>query len=264
MKRILSGSLVCSMILAPAIGYAQAVSADDAPRGMIAVGIGAVPAYEGAEDHEPVPFVLGNVNLGNVELEFRGLQARIDLSQDSNLSFGPAIGVRLGREDADGPVGRLPEIDTAIEVGAFVGYRFGGDQYGQGAVEMELSLLQDVSDAHDGMLARASVGYVAIRQPDFSLAFDMHTTWVDEDYARTYFGVDRAGAASSGLSEYHPGSGFRDVGIGLTAGYWFTDQLGVIGRVGASYLVGDLAESPITEDGSRWQFTSGVSIAYRF
>jgi outer membrane scaffolding protein for murein synthesis (MipA/OmpV family) len=89
-------------------------------------------------------------------------------------------------------------------------------------------------------------------------------TWANADYMRTYFGIAPADAVESGLPEYQPGSGFRDFGAGLSAGYYFTPRWGVIGRLGATYLVGDAGDSPITDQGSRWQPLGGLTLSYRF
>lgn len=161
------------------------------------------------------------------------------------------IGARLNRQDVDAPVGLLPEIDTAIEAGAFVGYRLGGNEYGEGAVQLELQAVHDVSSTHKGLLATGTVSYAALRRQEGFLTFDLQTTWANKDYARTYFGIELQDAAISGLPAYQPGSGFRNVGAGITAGYWFNSSIGVIARAGATCLVGDLADSPIIEDGSR-------------
>jgi outer membrane scaffolding protein for murein synthesis (MipA/OmpV family) len=231
---------------------------------MVAVGAGVVPEYDGAGDIRPFPFVFGNVSWGGVNLEIRGGGLRADLVSDPRLAIGPVIGMRLPRDDADGPVGLLPEIDTAIEAGGFIGYRFGGNAYGQGSVQVELSVVHDVSNTHNGLVATASASYAAIRAPDFFVSLDAQTSWANSDYTRTYFGIDEAGALTSGLAAYQPGSGFRDVGAGLTAGYWFSRRFGVIARAGASYLVGDIADSPVTEEGSRWQPAAGLTFSYRF
>lgn len=84
------------------------------------------------------------------------------------------------------------------------------------------------------------------------------------DYTRTYFGISAADALRSGLAAYRPGSGFRDVGAGLNAGYYFDRHFGVIGRISANYLVGDTADSPVTDQGSRWQPLGGITLSYRF
>lgn len=264
MRLLVSTLLACGTFLSATSVHAQETSTDGPSRGMVAIGAGIVPEYDGASDMRLLPIVMGEIRLGIVSLEMRGQHLRLDLNPDSRLSFGPAIGMRLPRDDADGPVGLLPEIDTAIEAGAFVGYRIGGNRFGQGSVQIDLTVVHDVSDTHKGLIATATVSYAAIRNSAFSLSLDAQAGWANADYARTYFGIDEAGAAASGLPAYRPGAGFRDVGAGATASYWFNRRLGVIARAGASYLIGDLADSPITEDGSRWQPAAGLALAYRF
>lgn len=255
--------LACGTLL-PSAALAQQAGPTDAVHGMVALGAGVTPDHDGAGDLRAVPFALADIRWRGVSFEIRGLRARVDLAPDARLAIGPVIGPRLSRKDVDGPVGLLPEIDMAIEAGGYVGYRFGGDELGQGSVQMELSLVHDVSGTHDGLIATASASYAAIRRPDMMLSLDVQTSWANQDYARTYFGIAPADAAASGLAAYRPGSGFRDVGAGLTAGYWFDRHFGVIGRAGATWLVGDLADSPVTEEGSRWQPTAGLALSYRF
>lgn len=262
--RLLSTALIAAAAALPIPAAAQEGPPDSGPHGQVAVGAGVAPDYEGSDDLRVIPFVLADIRWGGVTLEMRGLRARVDLAADPRLSVGPVIGARLDRSDVDGPVGLLPEIDTAIEAGGYVGYRFGGDRLGQGSVQVELSVVQDISEVHDGLLATASASYMAVRQPDTFLSFDLQTTWADADYTQTYFGISPADAATSGLAAYEPGSGVRDVGMGISAGYYFSRSLGIIGRVGANYLIGDAAESPVTDQGSRWQPVGGLTLSYRF
>lgn len=261
---ILSFLATSAAILIGSKALAQEAAADGSLRGVVAIGPGVVPEYDGSGDLRIIPFALADVTWGGIDFEFRGLRGRADLVPDPRWSFGPVIGARLSRQDVDGPVGLLPEIDTAIEAGGFVGYRVGGDQYGEGSLQLEVSAVHDVSGTHDGLLVTAGASYAAIRRPDLFVSFDLQSTWANKDYARTYFGIDDAGAAASGLAAYRPGSGFRDVGAGMTVGYWFDRNIGVIGRVGATYLVADIGDSPIASDGSRWQPTAGIGLSYRF
>jgi outer membrane scaffolding protein for murein synthesis (MipA/OmpV family) len=263
MRALLFATHICVTCIA-GTAVAQEVPASGSPHGQIAIGAGAAPDYDGSDDLRAIPFVLGDVRWHGVTFELRGLRGRVDLASDPNFSVGPVIGARLDRNDADGRVGLLPEIDAAVEAGGFIGYRFGGDQLGQGAVQMELSVVHDVSGTHDGLLATASVGYTALRQADSFLSFDVQTSWANADYNQTYFGVLPADATRSGLAAYRPGSGFRDVGAGLTAGHYFDRHFGIIGRLGANYLVGDAADSPVTDEGSRWQPLAGLALSYHF
>lgn len=266
MRTLLLTIFTCG-VAAMTAGAAQAQAGppnDSSPHGVVAIGPGVVPEFDGSGDMRVFPFVVADIQWRGINVQVGGPGLRMDVVPDSRLAFGPVIGMRLPRNDVDGPVGLLPEIDTAIEAGAFVGYRFGGDQAGQGSLQMELSLVHDVSQTHNGLLATASASYAAVRNEDFFLSFGAQTTWANQDYTRTYFGIDAAGVRASGLAGYRPDAGIRDVGAGVTAGYWFSDHLGVTARTGASYLMGDIADSPITDDGSRWQPAAGVMLSYRF
>src|SRR3546814_5745186 len=152
----------------------------------------------------------------------------------------------------------------AIEAGAYVGYRFGGDADGQGSVQLDLTVLQDVSGTHDGFLATTLATYAAVRRRDVFVSIDAQLTYANKDYSRTYFGGSAADSSLSGLREHQPGSGLRDVGAGVTIGYWFDNSIGLIGRVGASYLLGDLADSQVVEEGRRWQTTADIGLSYRY
>lgn len=265
MKKLIPALLAsCVAVISTGAAQAQSAPSDGGPHGVVAIGPGVVPEFDGSRDMRVLPFVMADVRWGGINVQVRGPGLRADIISDSRLAFGPVIGARLPRNNADGRIGLLPEIDTAIEAGAFVGYRFGGDQFGQGALQMELSVLHDVSGTHNGLLATASASYAAVSRQDFFLSIDAQTTLANADYTRTYFGVDRAGAAASGLAAYRPDGGIRDVGAGVTAGYWFSPKFGITARAGATYLVGDIADSPITQEGRRWQPAAGLMLSYRF
>jgi len=248
----------------PSVVVAQEGPPSGAPHGQIAVGAGVAPEYDGSSDVRAIPFVLADVRWQGITFEFRGLRGRADLASDPRFAIGPVVGARLNRSDVSGPVGLLPEIDTAIEAGAFIGYRFGGDQLGQGSLQLDLTAVHDVSRTHNGLLATASASYAAVRKPNTFVTVDLQTTWTNADYSRTYFGISAPEAVRSGLAAYQPGSGIRDVGAGLSAGYYFNRHFGVIARAGATYLVGDIANSPVTDQGSRWQPLGGITLSYRF
>lgn len=257
--------LAATAVTATTTAHAQQTVPDDGePHGMVAVGAGIVPEFDGSGDVRPFPFGIADIRWRGVNFQVRGAGARLDLASDPRLAVGPVIGPRLPRRDAEGRIGRLPEIGTAIEAGGFIGYRLGGDRFGQGAVQLDLTLVHDISNTHNGLLATGSASYAAVQNRDMFVSFDLQTTWANADYSRTYFGIDENGASASGLAAYTPGSGFRDVGGGVTAGYWFSDRFGVIARAGATYLVGDIADSPIMDDGSRWQPAAGLMLSYRF
>ncbi|MGK6355410.1 MipA/OmpV family protein [Sphingomonas sp. DT-207] len=258
----------------PHNAIAQIAAEEEAPgrtseselTGFVGLGPGLLPRYEGSSDYRLLPFAIGTIRRGGVSVDFQGARLRADLIPDEILALGPLAGVRLGRDDdVDGRVGLLDRIDTAVELGGFVGLRLGGDARGQGQVLLDLTAMADVAGVHDGVLVSATAGYVALRGPQFSLSLDTQATWGDAAYTRTYFGVTPGESARSGLAAYRPEASFRDVGAGATLGYQFDRRWGLIGRIGWTYLVGDAADSPIVRDeGSRHQAAGGIALTYRF
>ena len=231
----------------------------------IAAGAGVAPEYEGADTYKAIPFAIANIKWRGLELQLRGLQARLDIAGDSPWDFGPVVN-RRGKRDDDvkGPVGRLNEIDAAIEVGGFAGYRFGGAEHGQGEIGVEATFLHDVSDTHDGFTASAGLSYAALRWGRVFANADARATFASKDYNRTYFGVTRAESGISGLAPYRPGSGLKDVGAGLTVGYQLNEQWGVLARASLTRFVGDAADSPVVKSGSATAGLFGLGLSYRY
>lgn len=264
--------LPVALIVLPAAARAQTAAEEAAPppedgwSGFVAVGAAATPRFEGSDEYRLVPLVIGTVRNGGISVDLQGARIRADLVSDEHLAFGPLVNVRLGRDhDTGGRIGALDQIDSAVELGGFVGLRLGGNRLGQGQVQLDLTAMADVSGNHDGVLVTGSAGYVALRSQRFSLAFDAQTTWGDAAYTRTYFGITPGEATRSGLGAYRPGASLRDVGAGATFGYQFNRRWGLIGRIGWAYLLGDVADSPIVRDeGSRHQGVVGLALAYRF
>ncbi|MFV3128261.1 MipA/OmpV family protein [Niveispirillum sp. KHB5.9] len=248
---------------------APAAMAEDAPQwsGFVALGGGLKPEYAGADKYEPIPFAVVNLEKGPYLFEMTGLTARAGMELVPGLYAGPVVGFDMGRDDDvdSKPVARLDKIDSGLDAGGFVGVRFGGNQYGQGEVGIDLTALFDMSDVHSGMLLTAELSYAALRRQQWFVNLDAQATYADASYTRTFFGVTAAEAGRSGLTAYRPGSGLRDIGAGVTVGYQFNQNWGVMGRLSYDYLVGDAADSPIVKDeGSRHQGLAGLAISYRF
>ncbi|MGK2911702.1 MAG: MipA/OmpV family protein [Sphingobium sp.] len=244
---------------------------DDAPKGGVhgffSIGPGMVPAFDGAKKYQLIPLMIANVGYKGVNLEVRGLGARLDVLGDSPVQIGPMFSFRGNRNsssDGSGRVKMLNDVDSSMEVGGFVGYRFGGDEHGKGEIAFDLSLAKDVNDGHDGMIGSAQVSYAAVRTQKFFLNVDAQTTFVDKKYMRAFFGVTPEESVRSGLAAYRPDGGIRDAGAGITAGYQFNEKWGLIARAGANYYLGDAKDSPIVDEGSKIQAVGGLALSYRF
>jgi outer membrane scaffolding protein for murein synthesis (MipA/OmpV family) len=258
--------LLAAPLLAAAPALAQQNPASDPVTGwsgFLGIGPALVPEYTGADSSSLSPFVLGHLEYGPYFLQLRGLTLRANVVPSRRIIAGPIIRFESGRDnDVDSHrVARLNEIDAAVEAGGFVGFRFGGDERGQGEVELSLS----ATGSENGFLGTAGVSYAALRRRSFFINVDAEVNYANGKYTRAYFGVTQPEAVRSGLPGYRPGGGLRDAGLGLTAGYQFNQHWGLTGRLAYSYVLGDAADSPIVDlEGSKSQLLGGIAVSYRF
>lgn len=89
--------------------------------------------------------------------------------------------------------------------------------------------------------------------------------YASKDYFKTYYGVDANEAAASGLTEYHPGSGFESVGVGGAVMWETTEKITTSLFAEYDRLQGPAKNSSLVKErGSRNQFMVGASATYRF
>jgi outer membrane scaffolding protein for murein synthesis (MipA/OmpV family) len=89
--------------------------------------------------------------------------------------------------------------------------------------------------------------------------------WADEDYTKSYFGVTASEAAASGMRPFQASAGVRDVGFTLSSRFPIWRQLSLVGAANYERLLGDAADSPLTDDrGDANQFSANLGLIYRF
>ena len=255
-------ALMTGLVLIPSAAHSQG-----GVSGFIALGAGITPEYEGANEYEPIPFIVGSVEYRGYSASIRGPRVDFDLVPRDDFAAGPILNFRGARDDdvEDDQVSLLDEIDGAFEVGGFVSWTPPLGLADDDRAELTAEILQDVSDAHGGLIAAVSTGYSFQATDRLRLSADASVSFATDDYTDTYFSVDAAAAARSGLRQFDAGGGARDAGIGLGATYSLSDSWGLTGRAGYARLLGDAADSPITEDaGSADQFFAGLGVVYRF
>ena len=236
------------------------------PHNFVAAGLAIGPKYPGSKTYAPVPLVVADIDIKGIDVSTHGPELRADvLGGRSHFLIGPAIGYDFGRKPSDGGVARkLNKIGGSLRVGEIVGYRFGGNETGQGQVELTATVLQDVSKVDKGATATAAVSYVIYRNTRWNVAADVSGVYATGKSMRTYFGVTPQESLTSGLAAYSPGSGIESVGGGLNIGYQLSRRWGVFTRIGYDDLVGKAGKSPIVKAGSHNQFLGGVGLSFRF
>ena len=228
--------------------------------GMVGLGAGAAPDYEGSEDTTGVPLFLFQHNYDSGRFfKLNGPKLKVNLLADKQVSLGPVLNYRFERDDVDnGRVDDMDKVDSAFEAGVFGGVNINN-------VLLGLELLADVSDEHDGYLAEVSAGYRWQAMPALSVTPTLFLTYADDDYMDTYFGVNPGNKGSSTLPNYSADSGLKDVGVNVVAHYTPWEQWGVMGLFSYKALLNDAKDSPIVDDeGDDKQFMLGLMVTYRW
>lgn len=227
---------------------------------VLGLGVAFVPDYEGSDDYEAAPLLQARFNWGNnMYFSLLGNTARANLIPSRELQFGPLLRYRPERNDVENDrVDAMEKVDAAIELGVFLTYDLPNWVF-------SISATQDVADAHDGYVVDLGFGYRHKLQEQTVLTIFAKTTYANEDYMDTYFGIDRADAARSGLRTFNADSELKDVGVGALVQHNFTSNWGLLGAVKYTKLLGDASDSPIVDDeGDDNQWLLGVLVNYRF
>lgn len=274
-RRLLAAviALVSGTFAARAADMPSAVSNPSAPVAAttpwnisVSLGAGAAPDYEGSNDYVIVPAIAATIGYDNRYISLEGFDLKANLIDSKTINAGPLVSFQLGRKDIeDQAVKSFAEIDDSVAVGAFASYTLSGVVSPFDSVTFGLQGTGDVSGVSDGFLGAASIGYATAVSESLFFTVTATTSFASKDYARTYFGVSPSDAAASGLPAYTLDGGFKDVGLGTTLTYAFTDSWSftIVGSV--KQLLGDFAKSPIVDDrGSATQFAGFGTINRTF
>ena len=257
--------LVLAAIALPVKSFAETEAND--PANFWVLGVGSLPEFEGSDDSQLVPFVVSRFSLFGRETEIDGLQARVDLVDHPVWRAGPTLSLTIPRgDDVDAmAVAMLPELDLAVELGGFVGFRTPFGSAKEGTLSGLVSARRDVASVHDGWLVTAELEYFFAAARWLRFGLQVNSTYASSDYMQTYFGVDDNGSLVSGLPSYSAGSGIKDVGTELYSVVSFSERSGVLVRYAYNRLLDDAADSPVvTVDGSRDQVFIGIGYFRRF
>ena len=257
-------SLLAISLAYPAAARAQAKPVDG---WRFTVGAGAyyIPDYPGSDDYKVAPAPVLRVQKDHLYLETDGPGIRANIVPHGRFEFGPVLSYGGGRDDVeDSAVDRLPDADDEFSLGAFAAYQLPGILDQRDSLRLEVEAVEAVS-GDNGLVAKAGIEYGRQATERLSFGIGVSTSYVDGDYADTYFSISSAGAAASGLSVYDAGSGFRDVTLSVSGRFTVTRSIGIGAVAGISRLLGDAADSPVVEDrGDDTPLFGGAFVTYSF
>lgn len=208
-------------------------------------------------------FAYGPVYLGGTAYEFKPLPlldteyaGRLFVSTQQGIGYnlwrsrssriGPRITWDFGRDSADdAALAGTTDIDPAIEVGLFWesyirSWRFRAD------------VRKDFGDGHGGMLVNGEAAVAGRWSKEISLILGARTTYMDDSYAKSYFGT----------SSFTAEAGLRDVNAFVQLVYDLPKGFYISGEGRGTYLLSASSDSPISETDN--YFTGALMAGYRF
>jgi MipA family protein len=260
-------AFVCAFLVA------HSAQAQDMPFGIdnvpniVGIGGGMLPDYIGSDDYMggAAPFFKWTPEKTEYYAMLLATQLYVNVANHPTFRFGPTVNYRFGRDDdvEDSMVKKMEEIDGTIEAGAFVGYEWKDPQNPMHRWGVTLDFLADVGGEYKGYLASLSARYWIPLSKMFDFGIAVGTTYGDNNYMETYFGVSERDSERSGLSEFKAESGFREVRVIPALTMHFSPQWHAGVGVRYSRLLDDAEDSPIVDDrGDANQWIYGLAVAY--
>jgi outer membrane protein len=244
---------------------AQAIGPDDSDSWKFAIGAGAVsaPKYPGSSSRrfEPIPLLsasYGRYFIGGLPGAGVPVGLGMNIIESSDWKFGVGLGIDLKKPRKESDDARLTGLGDIS--GTPHGAVFGS--YTHDWFSVRSNVVTDIGGKHEGTLASLELEGRYRLTPNLTLSAGPGLVWADKKYSQTFFGIDAAQSANSGLAPYAAGAGLNSLRFSVGAEYRFDAHWFVGARATAATLRGDARRSPITSDTS--QNTFGIFGGYHF
>lgn len=228
-------------------------------------GVGTRPQYEGADELETIPAFGMKASIEERYLLIEGLTGRLNLINSLGVNAGPLFSWREGRAAVDDPaVAAMRDIDGTFEAGLFASLSLPTGRFPGDWVTFEVEGLHDTGGVHNGATAAFGVTLGKKVGVDNYAMLTLSATHATNGFADTYFGIDAADSAASGLPVHDPGGGLKNVDVVATL-YYALGEAWTFGTEATwSVLQGDFADSPIVDRGSEDQYRLIVTLTRKF
>ncbi len=233
----------------------------------LGAGLMVGPTYEGSKHYEAKPLPMAEVSWRNaISLGPKdGLKVVVRPLGDKGFSVSGGVSYWGGRKE-----GVDKDHDDALRgLGNLSGNAVGrlGFDYRYKAVTADLNMARDIGGDRDGTTITLKGGYRIYQDKAFRVNAEISTTWADDNYMESLFGItgEQARRSPKHYSVYDAKAGIKDAKIGLNAGYAVTSSIELFARTEFGRLMGDAADSPIVKNqGSENQMSGGLGLVYHF
>lgn len=251
------------------VSIGGAALANDRLFSNVSLGVGAFafvgPSYEGSNEFSiaaiPIAFPVFKPETDDrARVKFGGLDnVRVSVFRRGGFDIGPIVGYSFGRdEDLSDNLTGLGNVDGGLVLGGFSSFTFG-----QAFVEAGLSA-QVTGGSDNGFIADIGAGYTMEVLPRVSLTGRVGTQYASQDYMDRYFSVSaaQADASTQGYRAFVASSGIKNISATLSLNFDASERLSLRASTGYSRLIGDAADSPISEADN--QFSGGAGFIFKF
>ena len=239
----------------------------------IAAGIGSAPDYEGSDHNKIIPVAAVRGRIAGMDFWSNATWLYLDVAGRSqsgiDWDFGPIAGARFYRTSKvhDDFVDALPNLDAAIEVGAFGGASFHGLTNPYDTLSFRVDVLHDIGGAHGSTTISPSLSFSTPLSRMTYVSATAAAEWAGGGYADYYFSITPEQSLESGLPVYDADGGLKSWNIGLTGLQMITGDLthgiGIFGFGAYKHLNGDFKDSPLVDlRGSASQWIGALGLSY--
>jgi outer membrane scaffolding protein for murein synthesis (MipA/OmpV family) len=215
-------------------------------------GVQVSPAYFGSDEYELGPDLAARLDY----LRFPG---GFEYGSSRTVGFRTGWGLQgsfryVGERDEDAIDG-LDDVPWSAEAGLGVGYE---QRNWRAFTDVRYGFV-----GHNAWVGEIGADAIAYPVDGLTLTAGPRFQFGTDSFARTYFGVSPEESDASGLEPFDASGGLYATGVEIGARYLFNERWGVEGAATYDRLVGDAADSPITEQGSPDQYGVRVGITRR-
>jgi outer membrane scaffolding protein for murein synthesis (MipA/OmpV family) len=222
----------------------------------VMVGAGAMyaPKFEGSDEFEIIPVPMVSATFGRVTVDPDGLTINVLESNGFEFTLNGGYEFGGGRKESDSRHLRgLGNIDAGGIVGGQVSYEMGPMEF--------YAKVDKTFGGSDGLLGQVGAN-VSHHLDRFILSAGASATFADGKHMESYFGVNAAQSARSGLQRHDAGAGLKRFDVEASVTYMATENWFVLGQAGVGFLTGDAKDSPIVQD--HVQPSAMMLVGYKF
>jgi outer membrane scaffolding protein for murein synthesis (MipA/OmpV family) len=216
-------------------------------------GVQVSPAYVGSDDYQLGPDLAARIDY----VRFPG---GFEYGSSRTVGFRSGWGIQgsfryIGKRDGDDEIEGLDDVPWSAEAGLGIGYE---QRNWRAFTDVRYGFV-----GHNAWVGEIGADAIAYPIEGLTLTIGPRLEFGTDSFARTYFGVSPQESVDSGLASYEASGGLLGTGIEIGARYLFNERWGVEGAATYDRLVGDAADSPITDRGSPDQYGFRVGITRR-